>query len=390
MNSNPPPRLSLLLVLLMLASAALACNLTALRAAPTPLITATSPYGAPFVAIISPPNASEVARGQEVLIQSTAQDALGVTRVELRVNGYIVNTVAAESASGARQFSVIQSWTPTSAGTADIEVVAYRASIASSPARLTLYVRESAGQITATAPLPSGVTPLPPQDLTCRARVEVSGLNFRTGPDTNYPVLKVLPLGSAPRITGRLADNTWWQVQDGLDLGWVSAGYSTITGDCSQVPVAIPPASPTPRPATATPTPLPTSTPLPGTATLPPTATSSIPDLVISAISGPGVLQLNATGTVGARYTVRVYNQGTGNSGQFTTSFRMPDGTVIQMPIVVNLAPYQAADLPIDVTFAGSDNYRLEATVDSGSQVMEADEGNNIRTLNVVVTNPPQ
>jgi len=109
----------------------------------------------------------------------------------------------------------------------------------------------------------------------------------------------------------------------------------------------------------------------------------------VSAIIGPEVLQLNATGTVSARYTVRVYNQGTGNSGQFTTSFRQPDGTVIQLPIVVNLAPGQYADLGLDVTFTASNTYRLEAFVDSGAQVAESDEGNNIRTLNVVVTTLP-
>ncbi len=391
MNGNLSPSYRLLVALVMLASATLACNLLELRAGPpTPLVTATSASGAPTVTVNSPADGSEVVRGQEVLIQSTATDTIGVTRVELRVNGFIVNTVSSESATGNRQFSVIQSWIPTNAGPATLEVVAYRASIASTPARLTLNVRESAAQITQTAGLPSGVTQAPPQDLTCRARVEVSSLNFRTGPATNYPVLKVLALGSAPRITGRLGDNSWWQVQDGLDLGWISAGYATATGDCSQVPVAVPPPSPTPRPATSTPTPPPTSTPVPGTPTHTPTPTLAVPDLVVSAISGPAVLQLNASGTVGARYMVQVRNQGTGNSGQFTTSFRLPDGTITQLPIVVNLAPGQAADLNIDVTFTGSDNYRLEATVDSGAQVVELDEGNNIRTLNVVVTNPPQ
>lgn len=389
MKSNNLSRLRLLVALMMLAAAGLACNLLELRATPIPMLTPTSPFGAPTVTISSPADGSEVARGQEVLIQSTSTDAVGVTRVELRVNGFIVNTVSAETTTGSRQFSVIQSWTPTDAGQAVLEIVAYRASVASAPARLTLAVRESAAQITATVIPPAGVTQAAPQDLTCRARVEVSGLNFRTGPNTNYPIIRILSLGSAPRITGRLGDNTWWQVQDSLDLGWISAGYASATGDCSQVPIAVPPPSPTPRPATETPTQLPTSTPIPGTATPMPTATASIPDLIISSISGPEVLQLNNTGTVGARYTVRVLNQGTGNSGQFITSFRHPDGTVTQLPIIVNLNPGQSADLAIDVTFTGSDAYRLEATVDSGLQVVESDEGNNIRTLNVVVTNPP-
>jgi len=57
---------------------------------------------------------------------------------------------------------------------------------------------------------------------------------------------------------------------------------------------------------------------------------------------------------------------------------------------VRNLLPGQSADLFVDVLYQDSDNYRLEATVDSGSQVVESDEGNNVRTLNVVITQPPQ
>lgn len=380
------PRVSL--AILMLSLGTLACNLVQNRP-PTPVVTATSPAGAPTVTINSPTNGSEVVRGQEVLVQSTAQDTIGVTRVELRVNGFIVNTVPSESPLGDRQFSVIQPWTPLEIGPATLEVVAYRGSIASQPARATVNVRASAAQITATAPLPPGVTLPPPQDTTCRARVEVQGLNFRTGPATNYPIIRVLTLGNLVQIVGRLGDNSWWQVRDGINIGWISSAYTSESGDCSQIPVVVPPPSPTPRPATATPTTPPTSTPAPGTATPTPSATPVIPDLVVSAITGPTVLQLNQTGTVGARYVVTVRNQGTGNSGQFTTSFKRPDGAVVQLPIVVNLVPGQSVDLEVDVLFERSDNFRLEATVDSGAQVVESDEGNNVRTLDVVVTNPP-
>jgi len=372
-----------------LALAALGCNLTALLPGAPGATTPTPALGVPSVVINSPPNGSEAVRGQEVLVQSTAQDSIGVTRVELRVNSFIVNTVSSQASGGERLFSVIQSWIPSEAGVANLEVIAYRGLIASAPARVTVLVRQSASQVTATLAPPSGVTQAPPQDLTCRARVEVSGLNFRTGPDTNYPILRVLEAGTLVDIIGRLGDNSWWQVRSGLDIGWLSATYTSESGDCSLIPVAVPPPSPTPRPATATPTATFTLSPIPGSPTPTFTPTPTVPDLVVSAIIGPEVLQLNATGTVSARYTVRVYNQGTGNSGQFTTSFRQPDGTVIQLPIVVNLAPGQYADLGLDVTFTASNTYRLEAFVDSGAQVAESDEGNNIRTLNVVVTTLP-
>lgn len=379
----------MLVILAALMAGSLGCNLTALLPGAGGLATPTSPLGVPNVVINSPPNGSEAVIGQEVLVQSTAQDSIGVTRVELRVNSFIVNTVSAQSSNGERLFSVIQSWIPNEAGVANLEVIAYRGLIASVPARITLLVRQSAAQVTATLPPPSGVTLPPPEDRTCRARVEVSGLNFRTGPGTNYPILRVLEAGTLVDIIGRLGDNSWWQVRTGLEIGWLSATYTSESGDCSLIPVAVPPPSPTPRPATATPTATFTLSPIPGSPTPTFSPTPTIPDLVVSAITGPEVLQLNATGTVGARYTVRVYNQGTGNSGQFTTSFRQPDGSVIQLPIVVNLAPAQYADLGVDVLFTASNTYRLEAFVDSGAQVAESDEGNNIRTLNVVVTTLP-
>lgn len=368
----------------------MACNLIQDGAPDAASATPTSAAGTPTVIVNSPAEGSDVVVGQEVLVQSTAQDAIGVTRIELRVDGFIVNTVAAESATGDRQFSVIQPWTPSEAGTATLQVIAYRASIASEPYTLTINVRESEADVLATAVPPLGVTQPSPDDTTCRARIEVEGLNFRTGPATNYPIIRVLTLGNLVPIIGRLSDNSWWQVQDGLDFGWISSAYTTQSGDCSAIPVVIPPPSPTPRPATSTPTPTPTHTPQPGTATPTFTPTPSVPDLVVSAIEGPTLLQLNDTGTVGAMYVVRVTNQGTGQSGQFTTSFRNPDGTTTQLPIVVNLNPGQSADLSVDVLFAASDTYRLEATVDSGSQVAEIDEGNNVRILDVVISTPPQ
>ncbi len=386
MNQLRRCRFAIFIVLML---GTLGCNLTALLPGASPAATPTSALGAPSVVINSPPNGSEAVLGQEILVQSTAQDSIGVTRVELRVNSFIVNTVSAQSVNGERLFSVIQSWIPTEAGVANLEVIAYRGLIASAPARITVLVRQSAAQVTATLPPPIGVTQAPPEDRTCRARVEVSGLNFRTGPATNYPILRVLEAGTLVDIIGRLGDNSWWQVRSGLEVGWLSATYTSESGDCSLIPIAVPPPSPTPRPATATPTETFTPSPIPGSPTPTFTPTPTIPDLIVNAIIGPEVLQLNATGTVGARYTVRVYNQGTGHSGQFTTSFRQPDGSVIQLPIVVNLAPGQYADLGVDVLFTASNTYRLEAFVDSGAQVPESDEGNNIRTLNVVVTTLP-
>ncbi len=374
----------LFLATALLAVAAFGCNLLNQSGPPTAAVTATSPYGAPTVVINSPTNGSEVVLGQELLVLATAQDVIGVTRVELRANGFIVNTVSSESPSGNQQFSVIQAWVPSQVGTVTLEVIAYRATIASTPAQVVVNVRGSSAQVTATMAPPVGITPIVTDDPTCRTRIEVNGLNFRTGPGTNYPIIRVMTLGEVAPITGRLGDNSWWQIRDqSFNVGWISSSYTTESGNCSMIPVVAPPPSPTPRPATATPT---LTATVPGPASLTPIP---VPDLVVSAIDGPTFLQLNSTGTVGAHYVVRVANQGTGDSGQFTTSFRNPDGTIQVLPIVVNLAPGQSAELPVDVLFAGANTFELMAVVDSGSQVAESDEGNNIRTISVLVTNIP-
>jgi len=71
-------------------------------------------------------------------------------------------------------------------------------------------------------------------------------LNVRTGPGMNYGVLFAAPPGASSTITGRSADNQWWQVQiptkysaDGL--GWVSQAYVSSTNTESVPVVGAPP-----------------------------------------------------------------------------------------------------------------------------------------------------
>ena len=77
-------------------------------------------------------------------------------------------------------------------------------------------------------------------------------------------------------------------------------------------------------------------------------------------------------------------------SSHSRVAFRHPNGTLEVLPIIVNLAPNQSADLSVDVLFEASDVYQLAAIVDSASEVEESDEGNNVRTLDVTVTTAPQ
>jgi heat shock protein HslJ len=95
-----------------------------------------------------------------------------------------------------------------------------------------------------------------------------SGVNVRSGPGTNYPVIGVAPFGAEGEIIGRTADSQWWAVSLPSapgGIGWVSDDYVAVTG-VEDVPViAVPPpvyVPPAPAPApTPTPAPPPTATP---------------------------------------------------------------------------------------------------------------------------------
>lgn len=114
-------------------------------------------------------------------------------------------------------------------------------------------------QTIATPPSPAAVAPAPPPAGVPIATA-VNFVNVRTGPGTNYLVLGVAPPGASAEVSGRSADNAWWQVKiptqyTSTGFGWVSASFVTTQGTES-VPVVDAP----PPPETVPPTPPPSST----------------------------------------------------------------------------------------------------------------------------------
>lgn len=95
------------------------------------------------------------------------------------------------------------------------------------------------------------------------------GLNVRSGPGTNFPVIGVAPYGAEAEIIGRSADSRWWVVSvpsAAGGMGWVSADF-VAASNTADVPVIASPPPPiiivptaTPQP---TPTPVPAATPTP-------------------------------------------------------------------------------------------------------------------------------
>ncbi len=275
------------LVPLMLALAALACNLTpsepqATATAPAATPTSVALSDVPEVEILAPADNSEVVVQTAVQVAVRATDRIGVTRIEMRANGLIVDAIAAPDPAGVSPLESLLSWTPVTLGQNIIEVTAFRGNTRGNPKRITLIVRQSNAQITRpafTAP-PPGRTPT--ADLTCRARVNVNGLNLRTGPGTNYPSIGNLALSAELPVVGTNLERSWLQVIAAGSVGWVSAAFVTQLGVCNTVGVVPIPPSPTVLAGTQIIIP-PTFTPLP--TLFFPTPTSTIPVIVLPTLT---------------------------------------------------------------------------------------------------------
>ena len=375
------PTLLLLLTLLLLALAS-ACNLVSEQELESQ-IAATATADAqirPTIVINSPPNGTEVIVNTQVIVSVSAADNIGLTRVTLMANNQLVDSVTSQSPTGDRQINALLDFTPTTTGSFTLQAFAFRGSVSSEPATITIFVRQNQQQVTATPVPQPGVPTIDPNDPTCRALV-TAGLNVRSGPATSFPVLTVLAPGSVVPIIGRVADNTWWQIRAGAIIGWVSAQYTNVYGNCTGIPVVASPPTPTSNVPTITPPPTSTLTPLA------PTATPLLPDLVVTNISGPSMLSLGGNPSVTSNFSVTVTNIGGTQSGQFNNVIRInPGGAETALGVVANLLPGESIILNVNLTFTNTGDFILEARADSGNQVAEITEANNVGFFNVTVT----
>ena len=162
------------LVAVLLLLAALACNLTTGEKKQGAQPTAISQGGKPVVVVQAPDNDAQVLLDADVLIYAIATDTVGVTRVELLENGFVVGSQASPSLElGDKQFQVLLTWRPLTVGEHTVEIVPWRGSVEGQSATLTLIVRERAADITQTpAPTLPFATPLTQQvsPAACRCR----------------------------------------------------------------------------------------------------------------------------------------------------------------------------------------------------------------------------
>ncbi len=252
----------------------------------------------PVVVIRSPVSGSQVTVGQRVAVQATANDAQGVTRMELWVAGQKVAHSISPAPSGQSPFTSGDelAWTPSSEGTYRLEVRAFNSQgLQSAPAIVNitavtdpLSAEATPTQTSTSTPIASGIP----------VGIVKTDLNVRNGPGTQYDVIGRLAAGTEVKIVGRNDAGSWWQIVhlDSLEgRGWVAAEYApsqnaggapviatpTLVPTETPIPTDTPTVTPTPTtsPPTATSTPTtapPTSTPEPlpaDTATLTPTAT---------------------------------------------------------------------------------------------------------------------
>jgi uncharacterized protein YgiM (DUF1202 family) len=81
----------------------------------------------------------------------------------------------------------------------------------------------------------SNPTPAP-NTPTAQVTVNTGLLNVRSAPFVGDNIINKIPRGASYTVIGRNADTSWWQIQLGTQVGWVSARY-VIPANTQNVPV---------------------------------------------------------------------------------------------------------------------------------------------------------
>ncbi len=212
---------------------------------------------------------------------------------------------------------------------------------------------------------PPPATPTPSQP-TVTSNVNA---NVRLGDGTQYPIVGSLLEGQSAPIVGISSFGTGWYV---IELpngrrGWISPSVVTVSGNTSGLPRIDPPPVPTP---VATATPIATATPVTNA------------NLVIDAVQiTPFPLNCNQTASI----NVTIRNAGTTptNSGGaiFVQDMHVNTGQSQQSTVgtfpVLNQGQTFVQQMFLTVSTFHSEQHRISITVDSNSQVVETNEGDN-------------
>jgi len=127
---------------------------------------------------------------------------------------------------------IIDNWTPHAIETNVVEIAMGAGTY---PVVVEYY--ENAGQAVAkfwwekigggSSESPTGIT----------ATTTAGFLNMRSGPGVSYEIIDVLPRGTVAPVIGRNSSGAWLQIVNEAVTGWISANYTTISGDLDALPV---------------------------------------------------------------------------------------------------------------------------------------------------------
>ncbi len=207
----------------------------------TPTPTPSAGASRPNVIIVAPPSNANFQTGDEVKVQSTSADGEGIVLVELIVDGQTLQNSPTPNGQPQQQFSVIQAWTATTAGTHTITVKATNARLGTGEASITINIAQRVAQATATlvvnntpiptaTPLLATVTPSAPTTCTL-ASTFIADVTIPDG-------TVIAPGGSFVKT---------WAIQNSGTCTW-GGGYNVVlvAGETfgASSPQPIPPANP--------------------------------------------------------------------------------------------------------------------------------------------------
>ncbi|MFN8561905.1 MAG: SH3 domain-containing protein [Anaerolineae bacterium] len=230
-------------------------------------------------------------------------------------------------------------------------------------------------------------------------------INVRSGPGTGYGIVGNLPPGSSAPVLGRLADNSWYQVNVGGVVGWVSASVVTTSGNCGGVPPVAAPAPPPTNASTSTQAPTLTLTPTSASSNLTPTVTNTPlatptsggtilpPTLpILEPLDTRPDLQYRPGGIALRRdtqgvpveprhYDLWTYVQNRGLSDATAFVVRICMNTFCYDKIVAGVAVNQEAVVAVELSPEVMGDVVLQIAIDFHNDVDESSESNNLVTF---------
>jgi hypothetical protein len=379
------------------------CNLNQSPTGETQAIT-----GAPSVQIVAPQPNAIYREGVSVPVQAQIGNAgSDIARVEVLVDGSIVETFAAPNSSGALVFPITYTWTAAGAGPHTIDVTAFRADETSGSATVGVTVvaqaaieTQSARPTTAggsgaqasptagsgarptTAPAQASNTPaptnVPPTATSSRPQVTtLQGVNVRSGPGTIFaPAIGSLAANQTVDLLARNPGGDWYKIRYYNGEGWVFANLVQVSGDITNL--AIDPGPPPPPP---------TQPPLP---TLPPA--TPVPATNVNLVAGNWRFDPAGDPTCNQTFNIffDVANLGSGpttTSGSISVrDVRQSDGsqqgaTTGAFPIIQAGQTFNAGPIPITISTFWGEQHRIILTINPDSSIPETSRDDNVREI---------